>query len=65
MKMLFYGVLLPAAMLAGLVLGRLACYALRGVTPHLPLPEPLVVLGACVVFLVAVVVALLLDIRGE
>ena len=64
-KWVFYCVLLPAALVSGLVLGELIWYALRGITPHLPVPESWVVIDACVVFLVAVVVALILDIRGE
>ena len=64
-KGLFYCVLLPAAIVAGLVLGTLVCYAARGVTPRLPVPEPWVVIDACGVILVAVVVAIILDIRGE
>ena len=64
-KMLFYGVLVPGALVSGLVLGGLAWYASRGLTPRLPVPEPLVVIDACVVCLVAVVVAIILDIRGE
>ena len=64
-KLLFYGVLVPSALVSGLVLGELAWYASRGLTPRLPLPEPLVVIDACVVCLVAAVVAIILDIRGE
>jgi hypothetical protein len=64
-KLLFYGVLVPSALVSGLVLGLLVWYASRGLTPRLPVPEPLVVIDACVVCLVAVVVALILDIRGE
>ena len=64
-KWVLYCVLLPAALVSGLMLGELTWYALRGITPHLPVPESWVVIDACVVFLVAVVVALILDIRGE
>ena len=65
MKWVFYCVLLPAALVSGLVLGELTWYAFHGITPHLPVPESWVVIDACVVVLVAVVVALILDIRGE
>ncbi len=65
MKALFYCVLLPAALVSGLVLGELTWYALHDVTPRLPVPESWVVIDACVIFLVAVVVAIILDIRGE
>jgi hypothetical protein len=64
-KALFYCVLLPAALVSGLVLGELTWYALRGATPRLPVPEPLVVIDACMVCLVAMVVAIILDIRWE
>lgn len=64
-KWLFYCVLLPAALVSGLVLGELTWYALRGITPRLPVPESWVVIDACIVCLVAVVVAIILDVRGE
>lgn len=64
-KLLFYGVLVPGALVSGLVLGLLVWYAFRGLTPRLPVPEPLVVIDACVMCLVAVVVAIILDVRGE
>ena len=64
-KLLFYGVLVPGALVSGLVLGLLAWYASKGLTPRLPVPEPLVVIDACVICLVAMVVAIILDIRGE
>ena len=65
MKWVFYGVLLPAVLVSGLVLGELTWYAFHCITPHLPVPESWIVIDACVVLLVAVVVALILDIRGE
>jgi hypothetical protein len=64
-KLLFYGVLLPAALVSGLLLGQLTWYAFRGITPHLPIPELWVVIGTCVVCLVVMAVGLILDIRGE
>jgi hypothetical protein len=64
-KWVFYCVLVPAALVSGLVLGLLVWYASMGVTPRFPVPEPLVVIDACVVFLIGVVVAIILDIRGE
>ena len=65
MKWLFYFVLLPASAVAGALLGTLVCYAVRGVTPRLPVPESWVVVDACVVCLVTVVVAIILDVRGK
>jgi hypothetical protein len=64
-KWVFYFVLLPASAVAGMVLGTLVCYAFRGLTPRLPVPESWVVVDACVVFLVTVVVAIILDARGQ
>ena len=53
------------ALVSGLVLGVLIWYAFRGITPRLPVPESWVVIDACVMCLVAVVVAIILDVRGE
>ena len=64
-KLLFYGVLVPSALVSGLVLGALAWYAARGLRPRLPVPEPVVVIDACIICLVAVIVAIMLDVRGE
>jgi hypothetical protein len=58
-------VLLCPAACIGALLGTLVCYASRGVTPRLPVPESWVVVDACTVILVTVVVAIILDVRGK
>lgn len=65
MKVLLDFVLFPVSLVLSAMLGVLACYAYRGVTPRLPVPEPLFIMGACSVILVTVVVEIVLKRRGE
>jgi hypothetical protein len=64
-KAVFYFVLLPASAVASVVLRTLVCYASRGITPRLSVPESWVVVDACSVTVVTVVVAIILDVREK
>jgi hypothetical protein len=64
-KALLDYVLFPVSLVLSVILGVLACYAYRGVTPRLPVPEPLFIIGACSVILVTLVVDIVLKRRGE
>ena len=64
MKALLDYVLFPVSMVLAVILGVLACYAYRGVTPRLPVPEPLFILGACSVILQMALVEIVVKRRG-
>ena len=65
MKVLLDYVLFPVSMVLSVLLGVLACYAYREVTPRLPIPEPVFILGTCSVILLITLMEIVVKRHGE